>query len=54
MHSGLQVEIDSALRALDSSLGKEFGNPGRPLLLSVRSGAKSTRRVARAANGRGL
>ena len=40
MPSGLQLEIDSALKALESSLGKEFGNSKNPLLISVRSGAK--------------
>ncbi len=40
MPSGLQNEIDSALIDLEKSLGKEFGNPDKPLLVSVRSGAK--------------
>ena len=37
---GLQNEIDAALTDLEKSLGKEFGNPANPLLVSVRSGAK--------------
>lgn len=40
MPSGLQYEIDAALQDLEASLGKEFGNPDKPLLVSVRSGAK--------------
>ncbi len=40
MPSGLQIEIDSALKNLEAALGKEFGNPENPLLVSVRSGAK--------------
>jgi pyruvate,orthophosphate dikinase len=40
MPGGLQLEIDSALQSLEASLGKKFGNPENPLLVSVRSGAK--------------
>ena len=36
----LQSEIDEALKDLEKALGKEFGNPAKPLLVSVRSGAK--------------
>jgi pyruvate,orthophosphate dikinase len=36
----LQSEIDTALKDLEKTLGKEFGNPAKPLLVSVRSGAK--------------
>ena len=36
----LQSEIDAALKDLEKALGKEFGNPAKPLLVSVRSGAK--------------
>lgn len=36
----LQSEIDAALKDLEKTLGKEFGNPAKPLLVSVRSGAK--------------
>ena len=36
----LQSEIDAALKDLEKNLGKEFGNPAKPLLVSVRSGAK--------------
>ncbi len=31
MPSGLQIEIDSALKNLEAALGKEFGNPENPL-----------------------
>ncbi|MEI6476397.1 MAG: pyruvate, phosphate dikinase [Actinomycetes bacterium] len=37
---GLKGEIESSLKALEKSLDKEFGNPKKPLLVSVRSGAK--------------
>jgi pyruvate,orthophosphate dikinase len=36
---GLQAEVDKALRDLEQRLGKRFGDPRNPLLLSVRSGA---------------
>ena len=36
----LQSELDAALAALEKELNKEFGNPLKPLILSVRSGAK--------------
>jgi|UniRef100_UPI004049AE22 pyruvate, orthophosphate dikinase len=38
--STLQVEIEDALSHLESELGKKFGDPKNPLLVSVRSGAK--------------
>jgi pyruvate, orthophosphate dikinase len=38
--STLQVEIEDALSQLESELGKKFGDPKNPLLVSVRSGAK--------------
>ncbi len=37
---GLPTEIATSLALLEKSLNKEFGNPERPLLVSVRSGAK--------------
>lgn len=40
MPAGLPGEIAASLELLEKSLGKEFGNPDKPLLVSVRSGAK--------------
>ncbi len=37
--SDLQPEIDEALGLVEEQLGRRFGDPSRPLLLSVRSGA---------------
>ena len=36
----LPKELERALSNLEKELGKEFGNPAKPLLVSVRSGAK--------------
>lgn len=36
----LTQELDAAISALEKDLGREFGNPEKPLLVSVRSGAK--------------
>jgi len=36
---GLAEQIERALRALERQMGRRFGDPRRPLLLSVRSGA---------------
>lgn len=36
----LQSELDEAMLVLERELDKEFGNPMKPLILSVRSGAK--------------
>lgn len=36
----LNTEIQTSLRNLEKELGKKFGNPENPLLVSVRSGAK--------------
>jgi pyruvate,orthophosphate dikinase len=36
---GLEPEIEKHLRALEAKTGKRFGDPGDPLLVSVRSGA---------------
>lgn len=38
--AGLTVEIKTALADVETELGKTFGDPNNPLLLSVRSGAK--------------
>lgn len=40
MPAGLPAEIATSLEQLEKSLGKKFGNPDKPLLVSVRSGAK--------------
>jgi pyruvate,orthophosphate dikinase len=40
MPVSLPDEITESLKFLEKSLGKEFGNPAKPLLVSVRSGAK--------------
>ena len=39
MPSGLMDEVMVRMDQLNSSTGKTFGNPDRPLLVSVRSGA---------------
>ncbi|MGE5612052.1 MAG: PEP/pyruvate-binding domain-containing protein, partial [Bacillota bacterium] len=36
---GLMDEVEANLHRLEKVTGKEFGNPGNPLLVSVRSGA---------------
>jgi pyruvate,orthophosphate dikinase len=36
---GLQAEIENHLHALEKSTGKTLGDPAKPLLLSIRSGA---------------
>jgi pyruvate,orthophosphate dikinase len=38
--AGLQGEVDRALRRVESAMGAVFGDRRRPLLLSVRSGAR--------------
>jgi pyruvate,orthophosphate dikinase len=40
MPAQLPAEISASLTFLEGTLGKEFGNPAKPLLVSVRSGAK--------------
>ena len=40
MSTALLNEVDKALADLENSLGKKFGDPKNPLLVSVRSGAK--------------
>jgi pyruvate,orthophosphate dikinase len=37
---GLWKQVQEALRAVESQTGKKFGEPGNPLLVSCRSGAK--------------
>src|SRR2546427_3439884 len=37
---GLQDEVEEHLRGLEAAMGKRLGDPGDPLLVSVRSGAK--------------
>lgn len=37
---GLRVEVTTALRQVEDTLGRRLGVPGDPLLVSVRSGAK--------------
>jgi len=37
---GLSAEVASQLKRLEKSMGKKLGDPGDPLLVSVRSGAK--------------
>ena len=37
--SGMWVEVDEALHALEDERGQHFGDPANPLLVSVRSGA---------------
>src|SRR5581483_8962358 len=36
---GLESEVDEHVTALEEKTGKRFGDPGDPLLVSVRSGA---------------
>jgi pyruvate,orthophosphate dikinase len=36
---GLMAEVDAALQALETKMGKQLGDPTDPLLVSVRSGA---------------
>lgn len=38
--ANLIAELDAAIILLEKEVGKEFGNPANPLLVSVRSGAK--------------
>jgi len=39
---GLDAEVDAALARLESSVGRELGDPANPLLVSVRSGARAS------------
>ena len=38
----LRAEVDAALARLEKDSGRRFGDPGNPLLVSVRSGARSS------------
>ncbi len=38
--SGLVEQVDGAMRKIEKVMGKKFGNPENPLLVSVRSGAR--------------
>lgn len=38
----LKPQVDAALAKVEKVIGKKFGNPDNPLLLSVRSGARSS------------
>jgi pyruvate,orthophosphate dikinase len=40
--SSLKAEVDANIRKVEELLGKEFGSPENPLLLSVRSGARAS------------
>jgi pyruvate, orthophosphate dikinase len=39
---GLKPDVEEALARLEEATGREFGNPTNPLLVSVRSGARSS------------
>src|SRR5690606_28448644 len=39
---GLDAEVDAALAAVGRAVGATFGDPRRPLLVSVRSGARAS------------
>jgi pyruvate,orthophosphate dikinase len=39
---GLNDQVEEALKALEAKVGKTFGDPGNPLLVSVRSGARAS------------
>lgn len=39
---GIETEVAGALRRVEKSMGRRFGNPQGPLLLSVRSGARES------------
>src|SRR5688572_28655108 len=38
--SGLAAQVERALAAVEREVGKRFGDPANPLLVSVRSGAR--------------
>src|SRR5687768_4913691 len=38
----LRKEVDQHLAAVETSVGRKFGDPSRPLLVSVRSGARAS------------
>ncbi len=39
---GLEEEVDEALERVEREMGRRFGDPQRPLLVSVRSGARTS------------
>jgi len=39
---GLKEKVDEAMRRIEKIMGKKFGDPSDPLLMSVRSGARSS------------
>jgi pyruvate,orthophosphate dikinase len=39
---GLKKDVDNAIRKVERIMGKKFGDPNDPLLVSVRSGARSS------------
>jgi pyruvate,orthophosphate dikinase len=39
---GLEAQIDAALKKIEKTMGRKFGDPKKPLLLSVRSGARAS------------
>ncbi len=39
---GLKEEVDKALAKVEKIMGRKFGDPKNPLLVSVRSGARSS------------
>ncbi len=40
--SGLKAEVENALKRVEKLMGKKFGDPNNPLLVSVRSGARQS------------
>src|SRR5262249_40881963 len=40
--SGLRGQVAEALKRVEKALGRGFGDPSRPLLVSVRSGARAS------------
>src|SRR5512138_1104479 len=40
--SSLQAEVEANIRKIEELLGKKFGDPDQPLLVSVRSGARAS------------
>src|SRR6059036_1900052 len=39
---GLRTHVAEALRRIEKALGRRFGDPEKPLLVSVRSGARAS------------
>jgi pyruvate,orthophosphate dikinase len=40
--AGMRAQVTDALRRVEKALGRRFGDPDRPLLVSVRSGARAS------------